>query len=181
MSRIGKRPINIPSDVKVTLDGKVITVKGPKGELKQEIHPLVKVNIEDNVITLSVGNPENKAEKAMWGLFGSLIYNMVIGVTTGFEKKLLVNGIGFKVSLAQSKLKMSLGFSHDIIFDVPSDVKVEVEKNQITVSGIDKQRVGQVAAQVRKLKKPEPYKGKGIQYIDEVIRRKAGKAAGKGE
>lgn len=181
MSRIGKKPINIPTGVTVNLNGRDLTVKGPKGELKQNIHPRVTLEIQDNVINLKIANENNKSERALWGLFGSLVNNMVIGVTKGFEKKLLINGIGYKANLAANKLNLSIGYSHDVVFEVPSDVTVAVEKNQITVSGIDKQRVGEVAAQIRKFKKPEPYKGKGIQYIDEKIRRKVGKAAGKGE
>ena len=178
MSRIGKQPLIIPSQVETKITDSVISVKGPKGELKLNIHPRVMVNIDDNQISVVVKNQDVKEEKALWGLFASLIKNMLIGVTEGFSKKLIVDGIGYKVSLSGKVLNLNLGFSHVVNFNIPDDINITVEKNLITVQGIDKQRVGEVAAQIRALRKPEPYKGKGIKYSDEIIRKKAGKAAG---
>lgn len=175
MSRIGKKPISIPNGVKVEKTSNLLKVSGPKGNLQQEIHPLVLVNIKDNEVVVDVANKEAKKEKALWGLFRSLVFNMIEGVTKGFEKKLEVNGVGFKVASQPGKIVMSLGFSHPVEVNVPKDLQVAVEKNLITITGADKQRVGQFAAEIRELKKPEPYKGKGIKYIDEVIVKKAGK------
>ncbi len=174
MSRIGKKPIIIPAGVKAELNQNTLTVTGPKGTLVLPVHPKVQLELKDNEITVNVAKQEDKKERSLWGLFRSLVQNMVDGVTKGFEKKLEVNGVGFKVALAGSKLTMNLGFSHPIDLDVPTDLQAAVEKNVITISGADKQRVGQFAAEVE-LKKPEPYKGKGIKYLDEVILRKAGK------
>jgi large subunit ribosomal protein L6 len=176
MSRIGKQPILIPAGVTVTIEHDGISVKGPKGALMQKLHPAVRVTQEGLTVHVNVENPEQKDHRALWGLFQRLIYNMVIGVTKGFEKQLEVNGVGFKVALSGKKLILHLGFSHPIDVLLPDGVDGKVEKNIITLSSIDKQRVGEVAAHIRKLRKPEPYKGKGIKYVDEVIRRKAGKA-----
>jgi large subunit ribosomal protein L6 len=175
MSRIGKKPVVIPNGVKVEKKGAALTVTGPKGTLTLEVHPKVNLSITDKELLLEVSNKENKKEKALWGLFRSLVQNMVEGVTKGFEKKLEVNGVGFKVAATSDKITMSLGFSHPVVVDIPKDLTVAVEKNVITVTGADKQRVGQFAAEIRELKKPEPYKGKGIKYSDETIIRKAGK------
>lgn len=175
MSRIGKKPVIVPSGVKAELKGNSLSILGPKGSLKLEVHPQVILAISENEINVSVPNPDNKKQKALWGLFRALIQNLIEGVTKGFEKKLEVNGVGFKVAILGSKLSMSLGFSHPIEIDIPKDLIATVEKNVITISGSDKQRVGQFAAEIRELKKPEPYKGKGIKYIDETIIRKAGK------
>ena len=180
MSRVGKKPISIPEGVEVKLEPPFITVKGLKGELKQEIHPRVKLCQEDRKIIVSVENPEDKRQWALWGLFRSLIFNMVEGVTKGFEKKLEINGIGYKSSLSGNKLILNVGFSHPVEFELPKVIKASVEKNIITISGIDKQLVGSMVSQIRSIRKPEPYKGKGIRYVDEVIRRKVGKAL-KGE
>ncbi|MBT5338276.1 50S ribosomal protein L6 [Candidatus Falkowbacteria bacterium] len=179
MSRIGKKPIEIPSGVNVTLDQGLILVKGPKGELQRSIHPLVKVEIKDTEINVKVDNEENHIQKALWGLFRSLIYNMVVGVTEGFEKKLEINGVGYKANATGQNLVLNVGYSHAVEFNIPEGINCQVEANVITISGIDKQQVGEVAANIRKVRKPEPYKGKGIKYIDEIIRRKAGKAAAK--
>lgn len=165
----------IPSGVKVEKKDLTLTVSGPKGNLTLLIHPKVSVNISDKEINIDVANKENKQERALWGLFRSLIQNLMDGVTKGYEKKLEVIGVGFKVATTPGKLTMSLGFSHPVILDVPKDLTVAVDKNTISVFGADKQRVGQFAAEIRELKKPEPYKGKGIKYSDEVVRRKAGK------
>ncbi len=175
MSRIGKKPISIPSGVKVEKTAGLLKVSGPKGNLQQEIHPLVTVNIVENEVTVDVVKKEDKKQRALWGLFRSLVFNMIEGVTKGFEKKLEVNGVGFKVASQPGKIVMSLGFSHPVEVTVPKDLQAVVEKNLITITGADKQRVGQFAAEIRELKKPEPYKGKGIKYIDEVIVKKAGK------
>lgn len=175
MSRVGKKPVVIPSGVKLEKKDSTLTVIGPKGSLQLEIHPKIQLTISENEALIDVANKDNKKERALWGLFRALVQNLVDGVTKGFEKKLELNGVGFKVALQGTKLVMSLGFSHPVEVDVPSDLQVVVEKNLITITGSDKQRVGQFAAEVRELKKPEPYKGKGIKYIDEVILRKAGK------
>lgn len=175
MSRIGKKPVVIPSGVKVEKKDLTLIVTGPKGSLTQALHPKINVAISDKDVIVDVAGKDNKREKALWGLFRALIQNMVDGVTKGYEKKLEVIGVGFKVATTPGKLTMSLGFSHPVIVDVPKDLTVAVDKNTISIFGADKQRVGQFAAEVRELKKPEPYKGKGIKYIDEVVRRKAGK------
>lgn len=175
MSRIGKLPIAIPSGVTITVDPDNITVAGSKGTLKQFTLPGVTVKQEENEIIVTRINDEPK-NRANHGLMRSLLNNMVVGVTKGFEKKLEVNGVGFRVGLAGADLKMNLGFSHEVIFKIPQGVTAKVEGMTITVSGISKQQVGQVAAEIRALKKPEPYKGKGIKYSDERIIRKAGKS-----
>ncbi|MBU2575517.1 50S ribosomal protein L6 [Patescibacteria group bacterium] len=175
MSRIGKKPIELPEHVKVEINKSSVCVKGPKGELSVALPSKVKLEQKDNQIVVSVPNPENSRQAAFWGLARSLIANAVQGVTEGFEKKLEVNGVGYKVALKGDALILNLGYSHAIDFKVPEGIRASVEGNEITVSGIDKQLVGETAAQIRKLKKPEPYKGKGIKYSDEVIRRKVGK------
>lgn len=178
MSRIGKKPIIIPPGVDVrVLDG-AIEVKGPKGSLRRTIHPHVKVTQDDGKsITVEVALPTNTRDRALWGLFRMLIANMVVGVVSGFEKKLELSGIGYKVSGSGSKLTLELGYSHPVEFELPAGVTSAVEKNVITISGADKELVGEIAAQIRRLRPPEPYKGKGIKYAGEQIRRKAGKAA----
>jgi large subunit ribosomal protein L6 len=178
MSRVGKKPVIIPSGVDAKVEGNVLTVKGPKGTLTQVTNPKVTYVIADGKITTSVKNEENVKERALWGLFSRLAANMVEGVTKGFKKQLEINGVGYKVSMAGPKvLKLDVGFSHDVDFPVPEGIEITVEKNIITVSGASKHQVGETAAQIRKIKKPEPYKGKGIKYVDETIIRKAGKAA----
>ena len=179
MSRIGKKPIDIPEKVEAKFDDNFVVVKGPKGELKQEMHSMVKVKIEDNQILVQIEDQENYRQKAMWGLYRSLINNMVIGVTEGFEKKLEINGVGYKAALSGKKLVLNVGYSHPVDFALPEGITCSVDGNVITVNGISKQQVGEVAANIRKVRKPEPYKGKGIKYIDEIIRRKVGKAAAK--
>ena len=174
MSRIGKLPIAIPSGVTITVDSDVITVKGAKGELTVPHLSDVTVSIEDGNAIVTRKDYERIA-KAQHGLQRALLNNAVNGVTTGFEKKLEVNGVGFRVGGGGQAIEMSLGFSHPVKYEAPTGVLLTVEKMTITVSGIDKQQVGQVAAEIRSLKKPEPYKGKGIKYADEVIVRKAGK------
>lgn len=177
MSRVGKKPIELPEKVEAKIQDKELTVKGPKGELKLKIHPWVKIELKDKEVLVTVKNPEMKVQNSLWGTFRSLVQNMVLGVTEGYEKKLEVNGVGYRVSLSGKKLLLNLGYSHPIEFALPEGLEAKVDKNIITVSGADKQLVGETAAQIRKLRKPEPYKGKGIKYVEEVIRRKAGKAA----
>jgi large subunit ribosomal protein L6 len=181
MSRIGRQPITIPEEVEVKVEPDKVTVKGPKGELSQDIHRWVKVEQKDSQLIVSVKNPEEKKQKSLWGLFRRLIDNMIRGVTEGFSRQLEVNGIGYKAAVAGDALTLHLGYSHPIEYKIPKGIEIKVEKNIITISGIDKQTVGQTAAEIRALRKPEPYKGKGIKYIDEVIRRKVGKAAVKTE
>ena len=181
MSRLGKLPIEIPTGTQAKIENNFIIVKGSKGELKQELNNLVKVEVLEKEIKVSIKNEKVKKERAFWGLYRSLINNMVQGVETGFEKKLEVNGVGYRIALAGKKLTLNVGYSHPVDFEFPEGITGAVEGNVITISGIDKQLVGEVAAKIRKIKKPEPYKGKGIKYIDEVIRRKEGKTAGKGE
>ena len=175
MSRIGKLPIQIPSGVTITVDPELITVTGSKGTLKQVQLEGINVTIADSVVTVSRINDEPK-NRAKHGLMRTLINNMVVGVSTGFSKKLEINGVGYRVASVGNTLKMALGFSHEVIFTLPEGVTAAVEQNVITVTGFDKQLVGQIAADIRKLKKPEPYKGKGIKYVDERILRKSGKS-----
>lgn len=175
MSRIGKLPIDIPSGVTITVDSDSIVVKGAKGELTVPHLSDVTVTTEDNKIVVTRKDDERIA-KSQHGLQRSLINNAVEGVIKGFEKKLEVSGVGFRVGMSGQDLEMSLGFSHPVKYSPPTGVQLTTNKMEITVSGIDKQQVGQVAAEIRALKKPEPYKGKGIKYADEVILRKAGKA-----
>jgi large subunit ribosomal protein L6 len=174
MSRIGKLPIQIPSGVTITVDSDVITVKGAKGELTVPHLSDVTVNVEDGVATVA-RKDDQKIAKAQHGLQRALLNNAVVGVTEGFEKKLEVNGVGFRVSGGGQEIEMSLGFSHPVKYKAQDGVQLTVNKMEITVNGIDKQKVGQTAAEIRALKKPEPYKGKGIKYADEQILRKAGK------
>jgi len=175
MSRIGKLPIEIPSGVTITFDDEFITVNGPKGSLRQFTMPGVNVKVEDNQAIVSRVNDE-AINRARHGLMRSLINNMVVGVSNGFSKKLEINGVGYRVQAQGTDLKFNLGFSHDVTYRIPQGVQAQVDQNTITVSGIDKQQVGQVAAEIRALKKPEPYKGKGIKYADERIIRKSGKS-----
>jgi large subunit ribosomal protein L6 len=174
MSRIGKLPIQIPSGVTITVDSDVITVVGSKGTLTVPHLSDVTVSVDDGVATV-VRKDDERIAKAQHGLQRALLANAVEGVTKGFEKKLEVNGVGFRVGMSGTTLEMSLGFSHQVKYQPPQGVTVSNDKMTITVSGIDKQQVGQVAAEIRSLKKPEPYKGKGIKYADEQILRKAGK------
>lgn len=174
MSRIGKLPIEVPSGVTITIDSEKVLVKGSKGELTVPHLSEVEVKHEDGKIIVTRNNDERVA-RAQHGLQRSLLNNAVDGVTKGFSKKLEVNGVGFRVSGGGSEIEMSLGFSHPVKYQAPKGINLVVNKMEITVEGIDKQQVGQVAAEIRALKKPEPYKGKGIKYADEHILRKAGK------
>ena len=176
MSRVGKLPIAIPSGVTITIDPAEITVAGSKGTLKQFTMDDITVKQEGEEVIITRANDEPKI-RAKHGLMRALLNNMVVGVSQGFSKKLEINGVGYRVAAQGADLKLNLGFSHDVIYKIPAGVTASVEQNTITVSGIDKQQVGQVAAEIRALKKPEPYKGKGIRYADEVIKLKAGKKA----
>lgn len=177
MSRIGKVPITIPEGVTVEKNGDVLTAKGPKGELSQSIvSPLVTVSLSDEAITVERKDDE-KPSRSYHGLQRTLLSNMVEGVSQGFQKQLELHGVGYRVNLAGNILKLGVGYSHDIDFTVPEGIQIEVNNTEVTVSGIDKQLVGETAARIRAVRKPEPYKGKGIRYKDEHINRKAGKAA----
>lgn len=174
MSRIGKKPILIPAGVEVKIDGQKIVVKGPKGEISREIRPEIKVEIKEGEIILSPQR-ETKETNAFWGLTRALVFNMVKGVTDGYEKKLQIEGIGFKANIEEDSLVLKLGFSHPVKVKQPEGIKFTVEKNIVSVSGFNKELVGQLAAKIRKICPPEPYKGTGIRYVGEVVRRKAGK------
>ena len=177
MSRIGLKPIAIPAGVKVTVNGSTVTVQGPKGTLTKEIHPLMQVEVGANEILVKRPNDEKEA-KSLHGLSRTLVANMVEGVTNGYSKTLEVNGVGYRAQKQGKNLVMNLGYSHQVIIPETDDVTVEVPNNNtIIVSGADKQKVGQFAAEVREKRPPEPYKGKGIKYAGEYIRRKEGKAA----
>lgn len=176
MSRIGKQPIKIPEGVKVKLDADFIIAKGPKGELKNQIKPEIKLEIKDSEIVLRPQKNNNQTQ-ALWGTYRSLIANMIKGVTLGFEKVLEIEGVGYRANLEGKDLVLNLGYSHPIRIEVPEGIEFGVEKNTITISGIDKQLVGQITAEIREKRKPEPYKGKGIRYKGEIVRRKAGKKA----
>ena len=177
MSRIGKLPIAIPDGVTVSFKDHVLTVKGPSGELTQSFPLQVSIDVQESekAMVVSVANPKKKQQSAYWGMARSIAENMVIGVTEGFKKELEINGVGYRAEMSGSKIVLHLGYSHPIELELPKGVDVEVQKNTINVSGIDKQAVGEFAATIRKQRKPEPYKGKGIKYIDEHVRRKAGK------
>ncbi|MCX6813867.1 MAG: 50S ribosomal protein L6 [Candidatus Azambacteria bacterium] len=174
MSKIGKKPIEIPEGVTITVEEQMVRVKGHKGELSFKLPKEVELKLNGKqLLVLPVG--KSKKTSALWGTIRAVVANMVIGVEKGFEKKLEIEGVGFKAQLQGNDLILNLGFSHPVIFKPPEGVKVSVEKNTIIVSGISLELVGQTAANIRALKKPEPYKGKGIHYVGEVIRRKAGK------
>ncbi|MFH0708602.1 MAG: 50S ribosomal protein L6 [Pseudomonadota bacterium] len=178
MSRIGKLPVSIPADVNVTLDGAVITfVKGDTTHTL-DTRGNCGVAFEDNALTFAT-NSDNRADRAFWGTYRALAQNIVVGLTTGFEKKLEINGVGYRAAVEGAILKLQLGFSHDILFDIPAGVAITVEKNVITIKGTDKQQIGQIAAVIRSFRPPEPYKGKGVKYSDETILRKAGKTSKK--
>ena len=176
MSRIGKAPITVPSGVKVQIDEHTVTVTGPKGTLTQTIHPDLKVALEDGKLVVERPSDE-KQHKSLHGLTRTLVANMVTGVTQGFTKNLEINGVGYRVAKVGTNLVFQVGYSHPVEFDPPAGISFAVEgTTKLSVSGIDKYVVGQVAAQIRSIRKPEPYKGKGIKYANEVIRKKAGKA-----
>jgi large subunit ribosomal protein L6 len=174
MSRIGKKPIAIPKDTTVNFNSGLLTVKGPLGELSRKLKPNIGIEVSEDEVVVDLKKSDNFS-KALWGTYASHISNMIDGVNKPFEKKLIVEGVGFRAEVKGDKLIMNLGFSHPIEINIPKDVKVSVEKDTMTISGINKEEIGQFTANVRSFKKPEPYKGKGIRYIDEVVRRKQGK------
>lgn len=180
MSRIGKKPILIPQGVEVQKEKERIKVKGPKGELERVVNPEIRVEIEKDQVVVSPER-ETKRTKALWGLIRALIANMVQGVNEGFEKKLEIEGVGYRARMEGEDLILEVGFSHSVKIVSPEGINFSVEKNVITVSGIDKEKVGQMAAKIRAVKPPEPYKGKGIRYQGEQIRRKVGKKAAASE
>jgi large subunit ribosomal protein L6 len=183
MSRIGKLPVNLPSGVTIDVsDDNVVSVKGPLGTLSQKIDSDIRVEVENNEIILSRPNDEKRL-KSLHGLYRALIANMVVGVSTGYRKELELVGVGYRAEANGQRLEMSLGFSHDIVMELPQEIKVETKTEKrsnpiITLSSIDKQLIGHVAAKIRSLRPPEPYKGKGIKFVGEQLRRKAGKSAG---
>ena len=175
MSRTGKKPIPIPNDVKIDLKGDLLTVRGPKGELTQKIHSNIHIiNDDNNQIVVSV-NDGVKGSRSLHGLFRALIANMVTGVSQGFEKILEIVGVGYRAELSGRTATFHLGYSHPISYEMPEGIDAKIEKTRITLSGIDKELLGKTAAKIRSFRKPEPYKGKGIKYIEETIKRKAGK------
>ena len=175
MSRIGKRPIPLPKEVEVTFEKNVLTVKGPKGELERPIHPKVRVSAGEENILVSVADGTRES-RSLHGLSRVLIANMVTGVTKGFERVLEIVGVGYRAEMNGRTAVLNLGYSHPINFDLPDGIEAKIERTKIILSGIDKELLGMTAAKIRGFRKPEPYKGKGIKYEDEVIRRKAGKA-----
>ena len=178
MSRIGKNPIDIPSGVEVSVTAAEVQVKGPKGTLKTPVHPTVEYKVEDGKVFVTRTDDSRQA-RGQHGLRRSLLANCVEGVSKGYEKTLEINGVGFKVSVQGKKIVLSVGFSHPVEFELPAGIEAKAEGNKLTVAGIDKQLVGETAAQIRRVRPPEPYKGKGIKYADEIIRRKAGKSGAK--
>lgn len=174
MSRIGKKGIVIPEKTEVVINAGIISVKGPKGSLTRNFRPEINIVVNDKDIVLT-NTKENKQTKALWGTYASHLKNMVKGVNEGFEKKLILEGVGYKSQVNGNKLVLALGFSHPVEVAIPEGLSVKAEKNTISISGIDKELVGSFSAKIRALKKPEPYKGKGFRYFDEVIRRKQGK------
>lgn len=177
MSRIGKLPVNIPSGVQIKLDKLQLEVKGPKGVLDLKLPEKLDIKHENDEITVNPKDTEDRESRALWGTYQRLISNMVTGVNDGFTKVLEFNGVGWRMEVKGKVLVMNLGYSHPIEYRFPDKVDINLEKNVITITGIDKQQVGQIASEIRAKRKPEPYKGKGIKYQDEVIRRKAGKQA----
>jgi large subunit ribosomal protein L6 len=177
MSRIGKQPIEIPQGVSVSIDNDNISISGSKGSLSQFTMPGIDVTFDESARLLQVSRQsDSKVHRSKHGLMRTLLNNMVVGVSSGFSKKLEINGVGYRATAAGTGLKLNLGLSHDVNYQIPTGITATVEQNIITVSGFDKQKVGQVAAEIRALKKPEPYKGKGIKYVDERILRKSGKS-----
>ncbi|MBI2626062.1 MAG: 50S ribosomal protein L6 [Candidatus Nealsonbacteria bacterium] len=176
MSRVGKKPILIPAGVDVKIEGQKVTVKGPKGEISREFRPELEIVLEDKKLLVKI-KKETKQVRALWGLTRALLANLVKGVTDGYEKKLEIEGVGFKANIEGDQLVLNVGFSHSVKVKTPEGIKFLVEKNVITVSGINKELVGQITATIRAVRPPEPYKGKGIRYLGEHIRRKLGKKA----
>ena len=177
MSRIGKNPITIPDQVKADFANNVLSVKGPKGSLNLEIKKIISISIEKNKILVSRSN-DSKEQKSMHGTIRQLINNMIIGVSEGFKKELTIVGIGYQAIMQGKRLLLQLGFSHDIIFELPEGINITANRTELNIEGIDKQLVGSVAAKIRSFRKPEPYKGKGIRYKNEYVRSKQGKTVG---
>ena len=176
MSRIGKQPITVPSGVTLTQDGQKITAKGPKGELSFTLPESIAGNLADGEFSVQPVSEKDKTGKAMWGMSRTMIVNLITGVTEGFQKDLELRGVGYRAQAQGDTLTLQLGFSHDVIYTAPEGITIAAPKpTQITVSGIDKQKVGQVAAEIRSFRKPEPYKGKGVRYVGEYVRSKEGK------
>jgi large subunit ribosomal protein L6 len=175
MSRVGRKPIPIPDKVKVTVNGRHVSVEGPKGKLEHDVHPRIGIALEEGQLVLTRSN-DSRESRSLHGLTRALVANMVHGVKEGFQKSLELQGVGYRATKQGKIVSFQLGYSHPIVFDPPSGIELAVDRSIVTVMGIDKQAVGQVAAQIRDLKKPEPYKGKGIRYVGEHVRRKAGKA-----
>jgi large subunit ribosomal protein L6 len=175
MSRIGKKPVQVPAGVTASIEGQTVTMKGPKGELKFVVNDEVLIKLEDNKVAVTPAN-DSKDARAKWGMSRTMIENLVKGVTTGYEKKLEINGVGYRAAMQGKNLQLSLGFSHDVVYQPPEGITIACPKpTEITVTGIDKQTVGQVAAEIREYRGPEPYKGKGVKYAGERIVRKEGK------
>ncbi len=177
MSRIAKKPIIIPSGVSVKIEENALFVSGPKGVLKKALPPEITIELKNNRLWVKIRDIKDGFQRSLVGTYARLIDNMIIGVTTGFEKRLELVGTGFKAQLSDKALVLYLGFSHPVNFQIPENIQIVVEKNIVTVKGLDKQLVGEVAAQIRRLKRPEPYKGIGVRYLGEIVRKKAGKKA----
>jgi large subunit ribosomal protein L6 len=175
MSRIGKKPVAVPNGVTVTIDGQTVKVKGPKGELQTQLVDLVDVKLEGGQVTVSPVD-QTKPARSAWGMSRTLVSNLITGVTEGFTRKLEINGVGYRAAVQGQGLQLNLGYSHDVVYPIPQGIEIKTPKpTEIEISGIDKQRVGQVAAEIRGWRPPEPYKGKGIKYAEETIFRKEGK------
>ena len=175
MSRIGKKPVAVPNGVTVTIDGQTVKVKGPKGELQTQLVDLVDVKLEDGQVTVSPVD-QTKPARSAWGMSRTLVSNLITGVTEGFTRKLEINGVGYRAAVQGQGLQLNLGYSHDVVYPIPQGIEIKTPKpTEIEISGIDNQRVGQVAAEIRGWRPPEPYKGKGIKYAEETIFRKEGK------
>ena len=177
MSRIGKKEIMIPTGVTVTINGADVTVKGPKGEITVPVHPVIGVAVQDNVLTCSIAR-KTKKSAALWGTMRAILSNAVEGVSTGFKKQLELQGVGYRASMQGANIQLLVGYSHPVIIEAPAGITFSVEKEIVTVEGFDAYMVGQIAADIRKVRPPEPYKGKGIRYVGEHVRRKVGKIVG---
>ncbi len=179
MSRVGKKPIPIPDKTKVLYKDRIVTVEGQKGSLSRPIHPLINLEIKDGIVNVTI-KKDDRVSRSLWGLTRSLVANMVTGVNKGFERVLEINGIGYRATLSGNRIVFNLGYSHPIDFDLPEGISASIDKNNIIkLSGIDKEKLGHTSAAIRRLRPPEPYKGKGIKYAEEYIHKKAGKTAAK--
>lgn len=177
MSRIGRQKIEVPENVDIDISDSEISVSGPKGELQRGVHHLVNIEINDGEISVDVENKDNKKERALWGTFSAHVQNMVEGVTEGFKKELEINGVGYRVKMKGNDVEVEAGFSEPVVYDIPENIDASVDGKKIIIEGFDKELVGKVASEIRAIRPPEPYKGKGIKYVDETIRRKEGKTA----